>query len=105
MELSSKTDEGLINSPATSLLVCNTTTAGTSPNNLRPGFYFWNGASWTKIKNRTNKKFLRNDVTATSTTLKDVTDLSFPITIGYTFKLNFTFFIPQALLLEVQDGC
>ncbi len=27
-----------------SLLVYNTATAGTSPNNVTPGFYYWNGA-------------------------------------------------------------
>lgn len=30
----------------TSLLVYNTATAGTSPNNVVPGYYFWDGAKW-----------------------------------------------------------
>ncbi|MES2285682.1 MAG: hypothetical protein V4547_08340 [Bacteroidota bacterium] len=35
-----------ISAPATSLIVYNTATAGTSPNNVLPGFYYWNGTKW-----------------------------------------------------------
>ncbi|MFD0999177.1 tail fiber domain-containing protein [Ohtaekwangia kribbensis] len=35
-----------VTSPATSLLVYNTATAGTAPNNVVPGYYFWNGSAW-----------------------------------------------------------
>ena len=38
---------GPIPSPATGLLVYNTATAGSSPNNVVPGYYFWNGSAWT----------------------------------------------------------
>jgi hypothetical protein len=44
--LTSKTDVSTISSPATGLLIYNTATAGTSPNNVSPGFYFFNGTSW-----------------------------------------------------------
>jgi len=30
----------------TSLLVYNTATAGTAPNNVLPGFYYWDGSMW-----------------------------------------------------------
>lgn len=36
-----------VTSPLTSLLVYNTATAGTSPNNVFPGYYYWSGAAWT----------------------------------------------------------
>ncbi|HMY43376.1 MAG TPA: hypothetical protein PKJ74_09435 [Chitinophagales bacterium] len=36
-------------SPATSLLVYNTATAGTAPNNVTPGYYYWDGAKWVKF--------------------------------------------------------
>jgi hypothetical protein len=36
-----------ITSPTTSLLVYNTATAGTAPNNVTPGYYYWNGTAWT----------------------------------------------------------
>jgi hypothetical protein len=32
--------------PKTGLIVFNTATAGTSPNNVVPGFYYWNGSKW-----------------------------------------------------------
>ena len=35
--------------PANSLLVYNTATAGVAPNNVTPGFYYWNGASWVRF--------------------------------------------------------
>jgi hypothetical protein len=38
-------------SPATGLLVYNTATAGTSPNNVIPGFYYWNGSAWVQVLN------------------------------------------------------
>jgi DNA-binding protein len=31
-----------ITSPATSLIIYNTATAGTAPNDVTPGYYFWN---------------------------------------------------------------
>ena len=38
-----------ITSPANGLLVYNTATAGSSPNNVTPGFYFYNGSAWVKL--------------------------------------------------------
>lgn len=40
---------GPVTSPATSLLVYNTATAGTSPNNVVPGYYFWSGTAWVPL--------------------------------------------------------
>ena len=36
-------------SAATGLLVYNTATAGAIPNNVVPGYYYWNGAAWIQI--------------------------------------------------------
>jgi hypothetical protein len=36
-------------SPATGLLVYNTAHAGTPPNNVFPGYYFWNGTRWIPV--------------------------------------------------------
>ena len=36
-------------SAAAGLLVYNTATAGTAPNNVVPGYYYWNGTSWIQI--------------------------------------------------------
>jgi hypothetical protein len=35
-----------VTSPATGLLVYNTATAGTAPNNVVPGYYYWTGTAW-----------------------------------------------------------
>lgn len=35
--------------PTTSMLVYNTATAGVAPNNVIPGFYYWNGTAWAKL--------------------------------------------------------
>ena len=40
---------GPIVSPATGLTVYNTATAGTAPNNVSPGYYYWNGSRWVKL--------------------------------------------------------
>lgn len=47
--LISSTDILTINSPATSLLIYNTASAGTTPNNVTPGFYFWDGTKWVPL--------------------------------------------------------
>ncbi len=38
-----------VTTPATSLLIYNTATAGTAPNNVVPGFYYWNGTQWVSL--------------------------------------------------------
>lgn len=38
-----------VSNPETSLLVYNTATAGTAPNNVVPGFYFWTGTAWSPL--------------------------------------------------------
>ena len=47
--LSSATDIVTILAPATSLLIYNTSTAGSSPDNVIPGFYYWDGVHWISI--------------------------------------------------------
>jgi hypothetical protein len=36
-------------SPAAGLLIYNTANAGSSPNNVTPGYYYWNGISWISV--------------------------------------------------------
>lgn len=47
--LTAKNAAGPVTAPATSLLVYNTATAGTSPNNVVPGFHYWNGSAWVAL--------------------------------------------------------
>ncbi len=50
--LTGTADVSTISTPATGLLVYNTATAGTSPSNVTPGFYYYDGAKWQRIINQ-----------------------------------------------------
>jgi hypothetical protein len=47
--LTSATDVSTIASPVAGLLIYNTATAGSIPNNVVPGYYFYNGSAWVQI--------------------------------------------------------
>jgi hypothetical protein len=38
-----------VTAPAAGLLIYNTAVAGASPNNVTPGYYYWDGAKWTPV--------------------------------------------------------
>lgn len=67
---------GPITSPATSLLVYNTATAGTTPNNVIPGYYYWNGTSWVAFSTAVNTAWTLsgNSGTVTGTNFLGTTD-------------------------------
>jgi hypothetical protein len=44
-----KNTAGTSITPATGLLVYNTATAGSAPNNVTPGYYYYNGTVWVQI--------------------------------------------------------
>ena len=50
--LTSTSDVSTIATPATGLLVYNTNTAGSSPSNVTPGFYYYDGSKWQRIINQ-----------------------------------------------------
>ena len=57
-----------VTSPATGLLVYNTATTGTAPNNVAPGYYYWNGSAWVAILgNITTSSISGNGTTTTLT--------------------------------------
>lgn len=47
--LSGTNDISTISSPATGLVVFNTATAGTTPNNVLPGYYYYDGTKWNQL--------------------------------------------------------
>jgi uncharacterized protein (TIGR02145 family) len=49
VELTTVNSASPIVSPAIGLLVYNTATAGISPNNVIPGYYYWNGTIWVSL--------------------------------------------------------
>jgi hypothetical protein len=46
ISLTGTLDVATITSPATGLVIYNTATAGTTPNNVIPGYYYWDGSKW-----------------------------------------------------------
>lgn len=52
VSLTGTADVSTISIPATGLLVYNTATAGTSPSNVIPGFYYYDGVKWQRIINQ-----------------------------------------------------
>jgi hypothetical protein len=46
VSLTSRNSAAPLTTPATGLLVFNTNTAGTAPNNVSPGFYYWDSTQW-----------------------------------------------------------
>jgi len=55
--------------PATGLLIYNTATAGSAPNNVVPGYYYWNGSSWVNFIASNTSTGLTNDQLGTSYTI------------------------------------
>lgn len=53
--LTSTTIGAPVNDPASGLLIYNTATAGTFPNNVLPGYYYWSGTSWFPVVNMGTK--------------------------------------------------
>ncbi len=68
-----KNSAGSSVTPATGLVVFNTNTAGTSPNNVVPGYYFWNGTAWINlIGSNTSNTLTGNGTTSTITNFGSV---------------------------------
>lgn len=65
--LTGTSDVTTIASPATALLVYNTATAGTSPNNVTPGFYYYDGSKWQRIINQQPDATVEFDKTTPTT--------------------------------------
>ncbi len=47
--LTARNSAAPVTTPATSLLVYNTATAGAGANTVTPGYYYWNGTLWTRL--------------------------------------------------------
>lgn len=62
--------------PAISLIVYNTATAGVAPNNVLPGFYYWDGAKWVAFSGSGGREWalLGNAGTVAGTNFLGTTD-------------------------------
>ncbi len=57
-----------VTSPATGLLVYNTATSGTPPNNVAPGYYYWNGSAWVAVLSTITTSSISGNGTTTTLT-------------------------------------
>ena len=57
-----------VTSPATGLLVYNTATTGTPPNNVAPGYYFWIGSAWVAVLSTITTSSISGNGTTTTLT-------------------------------------
>ena len=80
--LTGTTDVATIASPATSLLVYNTASAGSGSTAVAPGFYYWNGLAWTLLNTGTSWQ-LNGNANAAATDFIGTTN-----NIGFTVKTN-----------------
>jgi len=79
--LTSINDNSTISSPASGLLIYNTASAGTSPTNVTPGFYYFNGTNWQRILNEDKQRTkytlaLENAVASGSTGISGAATIS-----------------------------
>jgi hypothetical protein len=63
-------------SPAVSLLIFNTAIAGVFPNDVKPGYYYWNGAKWERFQtgNQNDWSILGNSATNSAINFLGTTD-------------------------------
>ena len=55
-----------ISNPANGLIVYNTATAGTAPNNVSPGYYYWNNSAWINIIGSTTSSTITGNGTTST---------------------------------------
>lgn len=71
-----------------STLVYNTATSGTPPNNVIPGYYYWNGTQWIMLTNQTNASNPNWSLTGNSGTNATSNFLGTTDNIDLVFKRN-----------------
>jgi len=70
VNLSDLTDNTTITTPAAGLLVYNEAASGTAPNNVTPGFYFWEGSNWSRLNNSSSNLSADNGLTLAGSTIQ-----------------------------------
>lgn len=84
IELTGANDQSTISNPAEGLLVFNTASAGTSPNAVTPGYYYYNGGAWQRIMNQQPDAVVNFDKTTPSTAGAVFTP-NFPASANYVY--------------------
>lgn len=97
VNLTSTTDAVTIASPAEGLTIYNTATAGTAPNNVTPGYYFWNGTQWARFSAGDQASKWTNDAANTNVYLTNLSN-------GFTARTGATnFAITDNNVLQIGD--
>ncbi|MBI3234440.1 MAG: hypothetical protein HYZ42_10445, partial [Bacteroidetes bacterium] len=86
--LTSTTDVTTISSPATGLLVYNTATAGSAPNNVTPGYYYYSGTAWVSMSGATNLYNSNGTLSGTRTVTQGSNTLAFTSTATNGFSVD-----------------
>jgi len=89
--LTATNDSLTIKSPASSLLIYNTATSGSSPNSVLPGFYYWNGDVWVAFETKEDRYSsvdAGTSITTTSTVDELVVGMAITPAAG-TYTVNF----------------
>lgn len=95
--LTSATDVLTIASPATGLMIYNTATAGTSPNTVSPGYYYFDGVKWVKFSAGDQSSKWTNDAANTNVRLTNLSD-------GFTARSGATnFTVTDDNVLQIGD--
>jgi hypothetical protein len=67
---------------ATGLVVYNTNTSGTAPNNVIPGYYYWNGSAWINIIGSSTSSTITGN--GTTSTIANFSSVINDQTVGFT---------------------
>ncbi len=101
-----------ITAPTTSLLIYNTATAGASPNNVSPGYYYWGGTIWIAFEtNEDRSSSVNASANLTTTSTADVVVSGMTLSPGegtYNVNFNSQCAIPDAIYttgLSTADLC
>ena len=90
---------------ATGLLVYNTATSGTAPNNVVPGYYYWNGLVWVNFIASNTSSGLTNDQIGASYTLSSADNGKVVIlNNASTITLNVPYFFVVFNCMILQKG-
>ena len=81
---------GPVTSPATSLLVYNTDTAGTAPYNVWPGYYYWDGTEWVRLDTDNDEWKLDGNTNGALRYIGTNDNYDFPIRTDGTEKMRVT---------------
>ena len=88
-------------SQATGLLIYNTATAGTAPNNVVPGYYYWNGTMWIQIS---GGLIIDNSKSAAFTLAASDNNKVFLISSGTTLTVSVPNTLPVGFTCQIIQG-